>query len=204
MKKLQVTHLLGVLVVMCLIAISSLGYYTWTLSNELEHVKKQPAMERGSSQNSQSNTSQFPWSDGFEPWINDWHSSEQFTQLQKQLDKMMGSMLPSNSLFSNRVFALSPSSPKITITESAQEYTVVVAVPKGQDVELNTDLSGNTLKISGKISISSGNNNDSSVAQSVSTSTFSQSITLAEDIDESAMSIKRTDNKVVIKIAKAV
>jgi HSP20 family molecular chaperone IbpA len=140
--------------------------------------------------------------DDRDPWANRRGSYRHFSELQKRIDEMMNSMAPGNSIFSNQGFGLSPSSPKITMDESADKYTFFVAVPEGQEVELNTELTGNIFKITGRVRNRLENSSEGMMSRSMSSSQFSQSITLSELIDESGMVIDHKDKEIIITIPK--
>jgi len=198
MKATTKVKWLSVAIVICLIVMGFLGYFTWNLNQKVE------GLQARTSADVQIPIAQLPdpWPKNWDPWSDNWDSSGQFSDLQKQMDDLMNRMLPGHSIFSNQGFGLSQSSPKISMDETGEEYIVVVTVPEGEEVELNTELSENTLKIFGKVKNTSENNNGDFFGRSMSTSQFSQSMTLSEPVDESGMTIDQEDTKIVITIPK--
>ncbi len=185
-------------VIICLILIGALGHYIWVLNKSLESLQSQT--------NSQEQLIQppliTPWPKDWDPWKDPWNSSEDFSALQKNMDEMMNRMMPGQSIFSNRGFGLSLSSPQVKMTESSDEYKIVVTIPEGQEVELNTELTDGVLKISGKVKRSSEDNSGDVFAHLHSTSQFSQSVTLTKAVDDSAMKTEHNENEIVIRIPK--
>jgi HSP20 family molecular chaperone IbpA len=79
-----------------------------------------------------------------------------------------------------------------------------VKVPRGENLQLNTDLADNTLTISGKVE-SAARDDDASgqlIGQAESVSQFSQSITLDDPVDEAGMKVDRDGGDIVITIPK--
>ena len=198
MKAQNKIQWLSVSVIICPILIGSLSHYIWTLNNKVESLQTQSSSGAPMLQPSLPE----PWPKDWDPWKDPWNSSGNFSALQKRMDEMMNRMMPGQSIFSNRGFGLSQSSPMVTMTESSNEYKVVVTVPEGQEVELNTELTDGVLKISGKVKKSSEESSGGFSAHSQSTSQFSQSMTLGEAINESAMKTEHNENEIVIRIPK--
>ena len=91
--------------------------------------------------------------------------------------------------------------------ESAEAYTVVVSVPKGQEVELNTELSDKQLKISGQINNKTetkpnGLFGGTQSFSALSSSRFSQTMNFPAEVDEAGVTINHGESEITIKIPK--
>lgn len=194
--------LLRIIVGLCLVLICWLSYHSWQLSKQLQQLPQAAAI----------NPSPFgsvpdPWPRGWDPGSNIWDPSGRFSDLQKMMDDMMNNMSPGSSVFNNQGFGFSQSSPRITMEESANEFTVLVSVPNGQEVELNTELTDNRLKISGKVNNKSEEKSNglfggSQSFNTLSSSRFSQTMTLPGEIDEAGMTIDHGESEISIRIPK--
>jgi len=189
-------RLLSIILGVCIIAIAGLSYYLWNA----KHDSVRPSI---TAVPSSAHVLPDPWPKNWDPWKDPWDSSSHFSDLQKQMDEMMTHMWPGGSIFSQRGFGVSMSSPKVMVNETDDAYEVQVSVPEGQEIELNTELSDGILKISGKIKkITENDRDDGSYDHSMSTSQFSQSLALSEPIDESGMTIENKDGGMFIRVPK--
>lgn len=186
---------LGGLLGVCCILVVGLGYALWNLKT---NIKDDGEILQPSSLQTLPDS----WSKDWEPWKDPWDSSGHFSSMQKQMDEMMNLMMPGRSIFSQHGFGLSTSSPEISMKETKSAYVINVSVPKGQEIEINTKLDGGVLTISGKVKTTSENSAHGLFGKSLSTSHFSQSLTLSEPIDETAMAVKNEDGYMNIHIPK--
>lgn len=186
---------LGVLLGVCFISIVGLGYAIWDLKTDIK--------EESTSFQSSSQALPVPRSKDWDPWRDPWDSSGHFSNMQKQMDEMMSLMMPGKSIFTQHGFGLSTSSPEITMKETKSAYEIDVSVPKGQEIEVNTKLEDGVLTISGKVNTTSENSAHGLFGKSLSTTQFSQSLTLPEPIDETAMAVENEDGYMKIRIPKA-
>jgi len=190
------TAWLGILFLVCGIAIGALGYYALHLRQQVGEMQANAAA-------------------GQQPTIGmanvpkNWDPNGQFAQMEKRMDDIMRQMMPNDPMlsqngFSQLGFGLSPSSPEVTMNEDTDQYKVVVKVPKGENMQLNTDLADNTLTISGKVESNAKEDDNSGklIGQAESMSEFSQSITLDHPVDEAGMKVDRSGDDVVITIPK--
>ena len=196
--------LLSLLVGLCLVLVGGLGYYSWQLSQQLDEATSQAPAAVPSYPLSPLPDS---WPKTWDPRLDNWDPSGRFSDLQRMMDEMLGNMSPGRSIFNNQGFGFSQSSPRITMEESTEDYTVVVTVPQGQEVELNTELSDNQLKITGKVKNSQeqkGNKlfGGTGSYNTLSASQFSQTMTLPTDVDEAGMTIENDEAKITIRIPK--
>ena len=191
-------RILGAALTLSLLVIDALSYKTWNLSNEVEELTETPPR----SDFSPDSESRPQWPENFDPWSGNWDPTGQFTAARKRMDAMMQAMLPGNSIFSHHGFGLSPSSPKVSVIDEEDEYRIVVDMVSGQEVEVNTEMENGVLTISGKINSHSENSSGNVYGRSHATAQFSQSMTLPEPVDESAMKIDQRDDEIVIIIPK--
>jgi len=187
---------LSVSLVVCAAMVGGLGWYTWNLHRQMDRLNAGAAPLSGSS------TAPVPKLDNFDPFAGAWDPDGQFAQMQKHMDELMQQMMPGNPMFSQHGFGLSSSSPEVRLDEDSDGYTVVVKVPKGEDVELNTTLDDNQLTISGEVKSTSGEDSGNVAGHAQSISQFSQTITLADPVDESGMHVNRKGEEIVITIPK--
>ncbi|WLQ16496.1 hypothetical protein O5O45_11250 [Hahella aquimaris] len=190
--------LLGVAAGVGLAAVAGLGYYTWELNQKVEALEARNTPNI----NLPLSAAPDPWPKNWDPWSDNWDPSGQFAEMQKRMDEMMKHMAPGNSTFSMQGFGLSSPGPNIEVDENAKEYRVTVTVPEGEKVELNADLDGDTLKISGKVRSESESNSGGLAGKTVSASQFSQSMTLTDPVIESGMTINNKGKEIVITIPK--
>jgi HSP20 family molecular chaperone IbpA len=194
--------LLSLIVGLCLLLICGLGYYSWQLSKQLQEPLQAPTVK----------SSPFgylpdPWPRDWGPRSNTWDPSGRVSDLQKMMDDMVNSMSLGSSAFNNQGFGFSQSSPQIIMEESAEAYNIAVSIPKGQEVELNTELSDNQLKISGQVNNKTkakpnGLCGGTHSFNALSSSRFSQTMTFPAEIDEAGMTINHGESEITIKIPK--
>lgn len=179
---------LGLVLGLCVIAIALESYYLWNLRHKVE-TQNNPTFSAA-------------WPKNWNPWSDNWDPTGQIAQLQQQMNNLMNQMSPGHSIFSQQGFGLSPSSPQITMHDGSKQYKVVVQVPKGEDVEINTNLSDNRLTIHGKVRQSTKQQSGNALGQELAVSQFSQTMTLPDPVDESKMKVKQDDNQIVITVPK--
>jgi len=194
-KKFKLT---SYVLAVCIVLMGILGYYVWSLSSDIEDVKRQSHSDVLAPFKSQPE----PWPEDWDPWEKSWDPSGQFSDLRQHIDDMMNSMLPNKPFFNQHGFGFSSGKPSIDMEESSKAYKVTVEVPKGQEIELNTELSDDTLKISGKTKTLHQGDIDGLSSRLARVTRFSQSIYLADEIDEAGMLIEHEADKIVITIPK--
>lgn len=198
MKSKTTYSLLSAAFVLCLGAIGGLGYYTWQLHQKVD------ALQVSQSQ-AASPLGQIPkilHQKNWNPWSNSWDPSGQLAEMQKRMNAMMSQLMPGNPTFNQQGFGFSSNSPKITMKQTPKKYIFDVGVPKGDDFNLNTQLNHNILTISGKVKTKAHHSGSDGSDQSESTSRFSQSVTLADPVEKSGMTIDRKGQDIVITIPK--
>lgn len=190
-------------VVICLALISLIGIYTWQLNKKLSQFEVAAA---ASLEPSPAPLADFiePEVRVLDPWSNDWSQLSPFTDLQQRMDRMMERMNFGFSTIDDFGLGLSSSSPEITMEETDEEYKVVVSVPEGQEVELNTELSDGVLTVSGTVKNQTENMFGPSLGRAMSTSQFSQSMTFSSQVDESGLVVDHADGEIVVRVPKTI
>ena len=95
--------------------------------------------------------------------------------------------------------------PSLTMDEHPSEYRIVVEVPDGQSIEINTEVSGQTLSVSGTMvsSVEESRPGSGMTLSSVS-SQFARSMLLPDDADEASIEVEQGEDAVVITLPKKV
>ncbi len=151
-----------------------------------------------------------PFPDPFQgPFTRNWPGfmdpSGQIAEMQRRMDELMNSMTQGFPFFNQQDFGFGfiNSGPAISMTETPEAYEVTIAVPDGQEVELNTELNNNTLVVSGSVKSEREENGNGLSSRSMQESRFSQSIHLAGTIDEAGMRVEQQDEQIVVTVPKA-
>lgn len=186
---------LVVLLSICFITIAGLSYFIWDLRSE-------KAGQNTYAPYLSDHILPDPWSKNWDPWLDPWDTSGQFENIRKRMDELMSHMKPGGSLFSKHGIGLSQSSPEITMKETNENYQIDVSVPEGQEIELNARIKGDILTISGKVKATIEESSDGLYGKSISTSQFSQSLTLSKPVEESSLSVEKTDKHMKIQVSK--
>jgi HSP20 family molecular chaperone IbpA len=127
---------------------------------------------------------------------------EQINSVHEKIDQLMKQKLPRESIFSQHGFGLSTFSPIVSIDDKVNEYVAKVELPDGEEMEFHAEIIENTLKITGKTKSLKESETDNLIQKSFSSSQFFQSLLLAENIDETGMTIEQNKNVYIIKIPK--
>jgi len=118
------------------------------------------------------------------------------SQQQSLFDRWLGQSAISY-LFNKTQVGLSPT---INVDETDKAYIVTVNMPQGETVELNTNISGRVLTVSGKvINTSSGKQ-----TQLRSSRQFSQTLNLSNPVDEAKMTTEQDDQSITITLPKLI
>ena len=67
------------------------------------------------------------------------------------MDEMMNTMSSGTSFFNKQGLGYSSASPSIEMKEKPDKYEIIVKVPEGQQMEINTALKDSNLTISSKV-----------------------------------------------------
>jgi HSP20 family molecular chaperone IbpA len=141
-----------------------------------------------------------------DPFGNSWpgfiNPGDSFVEMQQRMDELMNSMTQGFPFFNQEDFGFISNGPAISMSENADEYRVVISIPDGQEVEVNTELTGNSLIVSGSVKNERDENVSGFTSRSMQESRFSQSLYLAEAVDEAGLNIERANNEIVISIPK--
>lgn len=184
---------LGGLLGLCVIAIAVESYYLWGV--EKSSINKSIKADNGLTFST--TLPKLP-----NPWFGSWDPNGQLSQMQQQIDKLMGQMSTANSMFDQQRFGPATATLNISMKDEADMYKVVVDVPKGEKVEINTNLSGNKLTIDGEVKQTNERQSNNAREQSLSVSQFSQTMQFPEPVKDSGVKIQRNDNQIVITVPK--
>jgi HSP20 family protein len=186
------TKWLGSLLGLCVIAIVVESYFLW--SAEKSGFNKTPA-DKG-----QVFSAIAPKVSS--PWFDDWDPNGQLKQMQQQMNRLMNQMSAASSAFTQQRFGPSQESPTISMHEEPDKYKVIVDVPKGENVQINTDVTGNQLTIDGKVRQTREGKSANADMQSLSISQFSQTMSFPEPVKDSDVKVTRNNNQIVITVPK--
>lgn len=224
MEKIQKYPLSDILVGAVLCLLIMLSVFTWNLATEVRNlqtatqqqspaptevtpvakVQNAPATQNQQANNAQASTDPFPgfndpFADGF--FI---RPGSSFSEMQQRMDELMNSMTQGFPFFNQEDFGfgLISSGPAISMTENSDAYRIVIAIPEGQEVEVNTELNNNFLMVSGSVKSERDESVSGFSSRSMQESRFSQSLFLSDAIDEAGMQVERSDNEIVITVPK--
>ncbi len=139
-----------------------------------------------------------------DPFGNSWpgfiNPGDSFAEMQQRMDELMNSMTQGFPFFNREDFGFISSGPAIQMSENADEYRVVITIPDGQEVEVNTEFTGNSLIVSGSVKSERDENVSGFTSRSMQESRFSQSLYLAGPVDEAGLIMEQAYNEIVITI----
>ena len=191
----KLTIILVASLAICLSIIGALGYNAWSPKSEYEAFKSDNSKLITANAN-QINESKIKTT---APLIVNWEPSLDFTNLNQDVDQLISAFMN----VGNNVFGqLNNHSIDVKVEEKPDKYFVVVSIPEGQTVTLNTELEGNQLFIEGEVSRESSlreQGEESSLKQSIR---FSRTLTLGGQIDKFGMKVANEDSKYTITIPK--
>lgn len=132
-----------------------------------------------------------------------------FQQMQKQIDQMFSSF--GGGASGNLGIGLSGfgtasmlSQPKVELEETADHYIVSLDVAEGENVQLDTSIEDNLLKITGTIETEKFDTSAGRSLSSSSRSQFSQAIPLNAEIDELGITTTHGDDGIIVKVPKKI
>lgn len=128
-------------------------------------------------------------------------------QLQQQMDAMFGSALGSGwgplSNLSAGIPGRMTGAPNIEVTETSNDYQIIVDVPENGELELSTDVEDASVRVTSNVTFESDRNGNVIGSSFTGRSQFSRSIPLPTPVDPLAMQTARIDDTIVITIPKA-
>ncbi len=92
--------------------------------------------------------------------------------------------------------------PKFNFKENADNYQVIIAIPKDSKVELKTQVHGRDLTVEGKVTVEQQNQNQGSRFQSRQTRQFARTFNLPDDVDELGIRTETAGEQAVIILPK--
>lgn len=224
MEKTQKYPLSDILIgaLLCLLVV--LSVFTWNLATEVRNLQTATQQQNPASaevtpvtqvqnapltQSQQGNNapaSSNPLAGFNDPFMDSFfiRPSSSFAEMQQHMDELMNSMTQGFPFFNQEDFGfgLISSGPAITMTENSDAYRIVIAIPEGQEVEVNTELNNNFLMVSGSVKSERDESISGFSSRSMQESRFSQSLYLSDAVDEAGMQVERNDNEIVITVPK--
>lgn len=229
MDKTQKFSLSDILIGALLCLSIVLSIFTWNLASEvrsLQSATQQPAVSNmdssatqvqsapsvqsqpGIQQRNNGQASTDPFAGLNDPFSNNWpgfmNPGNSFAEMRQRMDELMNSMTQGFPFFNQEDFGfgLISSGPAISMTEDSEAYRVVIAIPEGQEVEVNTDLNDNLLVISGSVKSERDESVSGFNSRSMQESRFSQSLYISDAVDEADMQVERNDSEIIITVPK--
>jgi len=122
-------------------------------------------------------------------------------QMQAQMDAVFDSVLGNVSAFPPVSGGMS-TSPSIEVSETDNDYQIVIGVPENGELELSTEIEDNTVRLSGTVNVTRSTDSNSLASSFTSRSQFSRSIPLSQRVDPLALHTDQEEHAVVITIPK--
>lgn len=199
MTKSTKLYVISACVVLCLFVIAGLGYSTWMLHKKVAELD-------------QSNTSTYGVMDPSLPpltgnsgiWKNFGPMPDDFSQMQTWANEMMENMMSRTPGFNQPGFGALQQAPKIAFEESPSEYKATIEMLKGEEVELNTEISDGVLTVSGRVKRSGSDEGLGLFSQTQFSSKFSRIFVLDKPVDQAAMQVINENGKTIVRIPKIV
>ena len=126
---------------------------------------------------------------------------KQMELMQKQMDSMFKNMPNSNGSFPT-ITVNSSSIINSGLQDKGDHYEIAINTEKGTKTDLNIQTKDNLLTIKVEQHKEINKDNNTSKVQSVSTSSYMQTLTLPSDADASKITNENKDGKIIIKIPK--
>jgi len=202
------------------VVLAALGFYTWQLSREVAALKSSgddsalAALSRQAEPDSLFGSTH-PAPDPF----------AQMEVFRQQMDSMMNSFFggsfpsvtgpsvtgipgvgstPGSSLFGQDPFAaMGLNQPNLSLRETDSALEVVIPVQEGQQFELSTDVEQDRLTVAGTLSWSSQDSSNGMVSSRRSSSQFSRTIMLPDNVDPAGLTTEHRGHEIVITLPKA-
>lgn len=200
MNKTQLATLV-IVPTLCLAGMGALGYSNWQLRQEVAALKSgsldkpSPASVLGSPNRSPNTPPNNPTPQSNDPFDNFFNGNwDPFADIQKMQQQMQQMMQQGGA----QTFTFNAAQPDIDLQESKDAYVVNIKIPKGSDIELNTEVDDNQLVVSGKVS-SKANKGGANI---VSSSQFTRSFPLAKPVDSLGMTSETKDDTMIITLPK--
>jgi HSP20 family molecular chaperone IbpA len=141
----------------------------------------------------------------------------EFDRIQQQMHARMQQLMSGNGfadpfldfdVFGSGGFGFSSSfgrqdQPQFTYSETEEAYVVTVEIPQGSNIELNTEVQGQELTISGKVTVEENNSSNGAAFTSRQTQQFAQTFSLPADVDPLGITNETRDSTIVITIPRS-
>lgn len=132
-----------------------------------------------------------------------WDPFAELDRMQQQMDQwLQGSPFGLAAGPGRNLFGLNNAQPDIRIEEEADAFLVHITVPEGSEMELNTEVDGQRLIVSGSIRAALDNSGNGFSRSFQSSSQFSRQFTLSSPVDSLRMTKETDQNQVIITLPK--
>lgn len=132
-----------------------------------------------------------------------WDPFAELDRMQQQMDQwLQGSPFGLGAGPGSNLFSLASAQPDIRIEEDADAFQVYITVPEGSEIELNTEVDGQRLTVSGTIRAALDNSGNGFSTRFQSSSQFSRQFTLSSPVDSLAMTKETDQDQVIITLPK--
>jgi HSP20 family molecular chaperone IbpA len=132
-----------------------------------------------------------------------WDPFAELDRMQQQMNQwLQGSPFGLGAGPGSNLFSLGSAQPDIRIEEDADAFQVYIEVPEGSDIELNTEVDGQRLTVSGTIRAALNNLDNGFNTRFQSSSQFSRQFTLSSPVDSLAMTKETDQDQVIITLPK--
>ncbi len=226
---LSLIRLLMAVSAISVFSLVGLGLYTWQLSQEVSALKAASGDSAVSSLINQTQPDPLSGSlfgsnpgaasvFGNAPSVAD--PFQQMEVFRQQMDSMMNSFFgsaspsisgvpgmsntPGHSLFGTDPFvSMGLNQPNLSLRETDSALEVVIPVQDGQQFELTTDVEQDRLTVAGTLSWSSQDSGNGMVSSRRSSSQFSRTIMLPDNVDPAGLTTEHRGDEIVITLPKA-
>jgi HSP20 family molecular chaperone IbpA len=138
-----------------------------------------------------------------QPAIPSWDPFDELDRMQQQMDRWIQGNLPgATPRARTSFFGISAAQPDIRIEEDSSAIRVRISVPEGSEIELNTAIEEQHLRISGVVTTTTDSSADGFSRSFQSSSQFSRQFPLPSAVDTLGMIKETEDNLIIITLPK--
>jgi HSP20 family molecular chaperone IbpA len=188
---------------LCLTLIAWLAWSNWQLQQQIatlsdNNVEPEPDwLQRLAPATPQNQAPANLWDPGWDPFA-------ELDRMQQQMDHMMqSSLFNMGAGMRGSQFNFQSAQPDFRVEEDDDAYYVHITVPEGSELELSSQLDGQTLTVSGTVTSSQNNSANGMTRNFRRSSQFTRQIPLGKPVDSLAMSTESDGQRVLITLPKA-
>ncbi|GJM12601.1 MAG: hypothetical protein DHS20C12_10040 [Pseudohongiella sp.] len=128
------------------------------------------------------------------------------SQVQQYMDSVFGRFnrpaMPSSNFFGSTGMSFTKALPEIALDETEKEYSILIPVDSGQEIELSTSIENNSVSVSGLIKENLQQSQNGFSSSFHSQRQFAKTIDLPVPIDEFGLLTQQTEDGIRISIPK--